>query len=251
MEFDAMDPDNILPLEMDEVDVGEEWKRRFNKILTLCIALIAISASVASFMSEEIYDEVRHENDDYTAGVFDETSHALKFSSSQDQPTIALKESGFYLSMYAWYVSLAGVSEDPDDIEHYNLEATRYLMLSKAWEEIFYEELTKLTGEEYEVSSELVMDQDAIDDYNEYLIDQNDIRVGIRDETQEHFDNAKDATKDFSDMYLTIMLFLIAALLAGLTLIPEGKVSKYLLLFIALGFYGFGAVMFGITYAAW
>ncbi len=251
MEFDAMDPDTILPLEMDEGHGEEEWRRRFNKILTLCIALIAISASVASFVSEEIYDEARQENDDYTAGVFDETSHALKFSSSQDQPTIALKESSFYLSMYAWYVSLAGMSENPDEIARYDYEATRYLMLSKNWERIFYEELTELTGEEYEVSSELVMDQDAIDDYNEYLLDQNDIRVGIRGETKVHFDNARDATKGFSDMYLTIMLFLIAALLAGITLIPEGKASKYVLLLIAMGFYGFGAVMFVMTYMAW
>jgi len=52
-------------------------------------------------------------------------------------------------------------------------------------------------------------------------------------------------------MYLTIMLFLIAALLAGITLIPEGKASKYVLLLIAMGFYGFGAVMFVMTYMAW
>lgn len=248
MEFDSIDPDTILPVEKSAWEGDEGWKRRFNKILTLCISLIAISASVASFVSEEFYDEARHENDGYTAGVFDETSHALKFSSSQDQPTVALKECGFYLTMYAWYVSLAGTTEDPDEIEQYNYEATRYLMLSKNWEKIFYEELTKLTKEEYEVSSELVMDQDAIDDYNEYLVDQNDIRVDIRDETQEHYDNAKDATKGFSEMYLTIMLFLIAALLAGLTLIPEGKGSKYVLLLIAMGFYGFGAVMCVMTY---
>ena len=242
MEMDDMS----LPDDLENGNIND-WNRTFQKIITFVIAIISISSCICIYLTEEMREEAIYEYYDFSEGVIKETNHETDFVLDLEPITYALRQSAFYGELIVWYYNEAEATSDPELKEKNTDEAWRSMFFANSWNEIFYEELGKLTGKEYQDTSEGLMDESAMPDLNKLTEESIAEREAIREETKQHMDEGKDNAKRSARMELSIILFSISLLLAGISLIPDAKRTKYTLLIFDMVIYITGLVLMGIT----
>ncbi len=242
MEFDKTSENNS-----NNKNNKSQRKFYFIQILPILIAIIAITLFVSEYLNDEIRSEARKENKETMVGVFEETQHTLKFFDAAHLPTIALKKSLYYRSVAVDYKIQTMNTNDSLEIANNDFEVERHNMLAEYWEEEFYQELTKITGNKYLNATSEDMDQNAINDHNAFLIEQQEKREDIRAESTEHLNTAKNATKSSSNLSLSIIFFTLSSLIAGLTLDLKDKKANYVLFIIILIIFIAGFIVIGTT----
>jgi len=237
---------NVLPGDLENKHI-KDWNRTFQKIITLVIAIISISSGVCVYFTEEMREEASYEYTDFSEGIIEETTHETDFALDLEPLSYALGQSAFYGELFSWYYDEAQATSDPELKEKNINEAYRSMFFANSWNEIFYEELGKLTGKEYHDTEEGLMDESAMPDFNQLAENNIAEREAIREETKRHLDEGKDKSERSVRMDLCIILFSIGLLLAGISLIPDAKKTKYTILIFVLIFYLTGLALFGIA----